>query len=875
MSNPITGDFEGVLQISGATINRLMATLHQNAFRDSNVPSFPHTVGLRIGDVHPIDGVRGFVQGQIGVPRVELIHGVTDRFILEVGVRAWYRPDGGSEPLPGFIHGTVRAEYHIENIDPSCLGWGKRASQYLWIRVNPESVRFLGTTAEDRSALEQGTIIGATVGGTAAAEAANIAKVQKQIAGLLARSFEATPHPIKPGFRRDLMRSLNSPSTGSAVAVALGLSGEPSGSIASVDNPFLENADIGFGVNIAYILSLAAPLLDQVKKFNQTFPVHVTLPIKDFDTVYRVTVEAPTIEWEPHDWYGIVKVKVRGAAKTDSVAANSTFDVEQNVILQFDAGRGAIVASAAAPGVKAHAAGLYAGTVAQRTTDEVFKAVEAIAKGAINQIQPTLDHIQDRSNPLVDQLKTLDPAAAIGFTEGLFRRDGIIIRGFVALSRHRGPVVVQDTLATLDGHTALESWIPGGRIDRFDWSWTWTVTSIPGGKASLEDRFVLRRPVVSKSRWGVGIGVQTPLPGLDGWGHLCLTIKGVQVDADTGALVPVESTRQCRRFGLNISDHVNVKDERLFLYDTPELSKDVPFPQLSLVRVGDAHVESAAANTLVMLAGERWDEETASALRAGLEHCGRYDAGLAVLILFNEAALQSGGPDLIAEVEAFARKAGVPAIVNADVHGGWSRALEVRSRGAEPGWALIGPQGGVTWRHEGRVSGETLGRALDTFLQPSQDVSPAAARIGLAVGTKVIIGLDPSYFDFLQSKCPPFLLSRGVTSNSVLTFVQRNASSSHAHLRQLYADYGQHGDKAPLIVVVVDRADANQAESLKNELGIDFVTIPDPAGLIADRLGVGTWPTTVTVDDGGIVSAIATGVRPPPGGHCQSPAATN
>lgn len=262
-----------------------------------------------------------------------------------------------------------------------------------------------------------------------------------------------------------------------------------------------------------------------------------------------------------------------------------------------------------------------------------------------------------------------------------------------------------------------------------------------------------------------------------------------------------------------------------------------------------------------------WDEKNAAALQGGLEHCGRYDAGLAVLILFSEATFHAGGPHLIAKVEAFAHKAGVPAIVNADVQGRWSQTLGVRSQGVEPGWALISPRGAVTWRHEGRVNAETLGRALDNSLLESQDASPAAARTGLDVGSQVIIGLDPSYFDFIQSKCPPFLLSRGVTSNSIITFVQKIGSSSHAHLRQLSADYGQHGEKAPPVLVIVDHADANEAESLKNELGIDFVMIPDRAGLIADRLSVSTWPTTVTVDEGGTVSEITTGVRPPPDGH--------
>ena len=59
--------------------------------------------------------------------------------------------------------------------------------------------------------------------------------------------------------------------------------------------------------------------------------------------------------------------------------------------------------------------------------------------------------------------------------------------------------------------------------------------------------------------------------------------------------------------------------------------------------------------------------------------------------------------------------------------------------------------------------------------------------------------------------------------------------------------------------VVVDGADAREVEALKNELGVDFIAIPDPAGRISGRLGVGTWPTTVTLDHMGTVSAIDVG----------------
>ena len=69
MPNPLTGDFDAVLQISGGTLNRLMASMHQNAFENPKLPSFPHSVRMRIGDDHAYEGVRGLVHAQVSVPR--------------------------------------------------------------------------------------------------------------------------------------------------------------------------------------------------------------------------------------------------------------------------------------------------------------------------------------------------------------------------------------------------------------------------------------------------------------------------------------------------------------------------------------------------------------------------------------------------------------------------------------------------------------------------------------------------------------------------------------------------------------------------------------------------------------------------------------
>ena len=104
MANPLTGDFDVVLQVSGTTINRLLATMHQNGGASTELPTFPHSVAMRIGDPTPIDGMRGSAWAQLSVPRIHLIHGSDDRFELEVGIRARYQEDPGHRnPLLGGV----------------------------------------------------------------------------------------------------------------------------------------------------------------------------------------------------------------------------------------------------------------------------------------------------------------------------------------------------------------------------------------------------------------------------------------------------------------------------------------------------------------------------------------------------------------------------------------------------------------------------------------------------------------------------------------------------------------------------------------------------------------------------------------------------
>jgi hypothetical protein len=853
MPNPLTGDFEAVLQVSGSTVNRLLASMHQNAFTDTERPSFPHSVRMRLGDDHAFEGVRGVVHAQVSVPRVTLLHGVTDRIQLEVGVRAWYRPDPGTTPMATFIHGTVHAEYRLRDIPASCLGYAHDHAGLLWVRVVRDSVRFLGTAEDDES------LSGMVAVGAGPDPAARVSQVTRQIARLLARRFQAAPHPVEKRFRRGAMRSLNAPIGGAAVAVPLDLSGGSSGQIASVDNVILGGRDVAVGVSIDHIMTLVGSMLEPIKNFK------ATIPVPELDTVYHVGVHPPTVTWTPHGSHAVLEITLSGWANTNAIWPNASVTLAQKITLSFD---GSFQLSPWSPGISVTATGVGSGLVAAGVKQAIKQTVPSIVKNVCDSVQKKLDGMTAQTNQLTTQLRTLDAQASVYLDDAEFVQDGVVLRGTIDLSPRRAIVVKQELTAAGDAHSALESWIPGGRVDRLDWTWTWFGAGEPG-QATFSDRFLLRRPWQSTSRWGLAVGLRSELPGLDGWGRVCLRITGARLDPVTGQMVTVTSRQECIRFGYDM--RLRSKGGRLFLRDMPELSKDVPFPQLEerpLIAVREGQSGARAANTLLIYVDRAWESETAHTLGGALESCRRYDAGLGVLVLFRSGLLEADGGRVIGSIERHARKLGIAAHVNEDVHGNWARALELGPGSGESGWAIITPDGRAAWTHRGAIGAADLAVALDAHLDRAPDLRPVPYRPPVEPGAR--LGAVVAHHDYgdlidqLEPDCPPVPLFLPGVNKAVFTFVQRRGGGSSAHLRRLVAQVTPLDDdpapgRPPALVVVVDGADPQQADTLRRELGLDVVAIPDPQGQITDRFGVDVWPTTITVDRRGVVTEVQVG----------------
>ncbi|HST66350.1 MAG TPA: hypothetical protein VLM05_14290 [Mycobacteriales bacterium] len=859
MSNPLTGDFEAVLQISGGTLRRLTATMHQNAFASAADPSVPHVVYLRLDDP-TIPDQRGSIAAQIGVPYLQLIDGATDRFRVEFGVRARYRADPGTVPLADLIHGTVTAEYRRHDIDPRCLGWRGIAGDYFWFRVVADTVRFQGTLLNESSELALTQLLD---------EPQVRAHLDRQFAAVLANQFEPEPQRVSSRFRRIRSLVVGDGPADSAIALPYGLGpAAPAGDLASVGRIVLDGHDLALAVSADAITGRIQPFLDPVAGRQVDVHHEVDGGFGGGLTIdYHLRVDTAAVEWLGGSVLlpgtGVLRVRLTGVGwasrlyrsgvftlgSVEAKDLRTTFTIDQYVGLSFNPGTEFLSVRALGAPVADVRGGPKAALVVAVVRDAVLKNAPAQLAGPLANAQATLDGLDPSASrdALVQALRSLDPAADAHFVGARFDADGVVLSGPVSLSHRRRPEVSFVRTPSGDGFDAIESWIPGGRIDRFAWTWTWFTNPVepapgPPGASTQEDTFVLRRPHEPPSRFGLARPHGLPLPGLDGTGRLCLTVSGVQVDPYSGVLVPVASTVECTRFGYEFRLPYEV-GPYLRICD-PLRAVRGRAPEIGLLRAGVADT-ATASNTLVLHLRDRLDDEPADVLVRGLEASRADGAGLLVVLVFADGALDRDAEAVRPRLDALRERLPAPLSVVEDVRGSWSTALAVPAQGREVAWRLLSPAGAVRWAHDGRVDAAVLTRMLDTRLVPSGPPAAAPVRTGIELDRDLPIRLA-------SPRCPPVPLGRGSVAGSTVLFVTRDAASSRAALERLR----DRDDDDGYVAVVVDGADARAVEALRAELRLDLPLFPDPRGALTRGAGVRLWPTTLTLDGRGSVVGV-------------------
>jgi hypothetical protein len=872
MTNTLTGDFDAVLEVSGGTLRRLIAGMHQNSFGDTSKPSIPHVAYFRLQGRYPLEGEHGSVFVQIGVPYVHLIHGATDRVQVEIGIRAQYHPDIGSALLADFIHGTVRAEYQFQDIDPNCWGWRDIAGDYLWLRVIEDSVTFDGTVYNASGIFELVKLLD---------EPTVEAHIRSHLQGLLAKDFAPTPQPLDRRYRR--MRSLNyGEPFASAVAIPYGLSGEiPAGNVTSISELFLDGRDFGIAVSADSIMSKVRPMLDPLVGFRvDIFKTWDAGAGGGMTLDYHARVDAVTADWlGPFSlplvvpYGGLIRIRATGVGwasrlyrsgiyNVGSVSASDlglTFTADQHIALTFDAGaQRLMVAALGDPFVTVDYNGPFAGDVKPMARDNISSNINANIKGPLAQAQSQLDAfaLPNARVSLSDQLQHVVDDGGAYFEDAVFRPDGVVVRGRIVVRHRYGPVVTFAKTPAGDGFDAIESWLPGGRVDRFDWSWHWFSTPVqkppgPPGSTSDEDSFLLRRPETARNKFGMVLPRQNPLPGLDGWGEVCLTISGVQVDDAAGIFVPVTSQVTCAKWGSQFHMPYEVNGPYVRVCD-PLRRRDGRPEEIGVLQVGVREAPEQASNTFVLYLHNEWNEDAVASLTTGLEQCRREGYGLVVVLLFMDGVLATADHHLENQIQELTRSLPATTLVAEDVHGVWTRTLALPTRG-HVAWRLLSPKGLITWSHDGHAHGDLIASALEKRLEPGRPPSLVPLRPGVEVGVHLPfdVGIDP---------CPPAPVGRAGRAASKVVFVDKGAASTRTELERLGREYTAHGAEKPFIAVVLMGASAHDAEELRAQLQTDLPMLPDPRGDLTRRAGVCFSPTTITVDGWGRVAGVQMGV---------------
>lgn len=828
MANALTGDHDAVLQVSGSTLNRLLATMHQNEGTGTTLPTLPHSAYIRIGDdpATRVDGVQGSARIQISVPVLQFVDGAHDRLYVNALLRTRFTADSGSAPFPEFTYGRLFAEFRITESQVA-QPQGPPQSELTFDAVR-DVVSFTSGSPDD-------------------------AAITRQIVPLLRTTFRMPAGmPVVDGFVNRNLRCLVRPPNGTAVVAGLGLGG-PAGLTFqqpnNVNDVLLGGRDVALAVSREFIVSLVqsqltALLTQPIPSITVTVPL--PWPIGDVSTVYRPRITSATATWMTtvSSPFGGIKISIAGEARTDSVAPDVTFQIEDVILLEFVAGSQSLsVTPSGNPTVTVDVSGVWAAVktyIRNRVEPVVRDIYQQQLTAALRASRDALGMVGVGRSRLVRQLRTLDDQADARFTDAEFGPDGLVLRGIITVAPRRAPSVSWDTLRDGSGYGAFLSWYPGGHIITFYWYWRWFGLG-PGQSDEHMDKFVLRTG-------GPLPGLPTaagPLGAHPGDGYL--STEGFVIDAVTG-----EARRDIHG------------DQHISFYPLVNLPPDdggpggwlTPLLRLGadsdsmLVEVGRGGGRGKV-NTLLWHAGTVREPAHRTALADAVEQVQSEDTGLLVVALLPDGELTERGPEIAARL----RPTTMPCLVNEDVGGGWARALGIGAERTDEALRLVSPDGEVVWSHDGPIDADQLTRALREHLVASGPVTLRSAAPDVVIGRRA----PHVYLEPVSGQVLPLSRLRG--RRVELCFLLPWAESSIAAARR--ADgRTEHG----VGVVVLTGADAEQAaEFAAGCAPSSLLVVPDPHRRVTIEYGVAAWPTTVVIDESGVVASTSNGHPAVPG----------
>ena len=812
MANRWTGDYDAVLQVAPAGIDPLLAALHRKGSPEVEVAeSGPHLLhsgsfNLPLGQEDTASRLRGHLQFQVSTPSVSLPSGGDDGQVrISMEVMAWFQPTLISAAAPSFIHGTLSLSTPLSVVQ--CQG-----ALVIDVRVQTN--------------LTEASFVPAPGSGLDADE---IQLVEQVIREVLATHFEpvhlrVTPPSAGSFSVRDLaLRTLR---TGGQAAFSLMLElleGGASPNPAAVDEIFLQaNDDAAIALGGDFIervlFDLAQEPLSEVRATGSRFFV-------DFDG--RLNPGSLRIELQP----GSLLVGVEGVLSL-SPGGSYNFRLSQEFGIAVQAGQLSLTLQGS-PTLNLTSGNRFLRRILGLFTGRITSAIQSAAAGVVVGANSELNRVIAGSvGGLLERLAV--PGIELGLTRASIDRDAILIGGEFDIG-NGPPVEVSFTssiqrppgvspLVSRVRFSALESWIPGGTIERFVW------------RESRADGGTGRRVVESHSFVTALEPELSMMTANLGWppSTWCLDVEGRQVSGRStrtvsGSLCGTTTLVPSLPFAGSGRMTVSVPDGQ----GGSRADIDPWGPYRSQAFAQD---EEVRGYLLVHLVREEL-EQAVLALTQGLE--GSRERGPVVM---TTVVIERGTKTPKGAEFAFTH----------DGEGAWRKRLDLKEPGSS---VLLGPGGRELWRDRGPLNPKELAKVL-AGLREDRPRVPRRNLVQLGALTGV---LAPD----LMFPCATLgaIAMRKMRGREVrLCFWTSWSEASVEELRRQAAGADESRD-GPLVLCINDGEPAEHAETFFKRLGLGIQLVIDDDRRISRRYGVSCWPTVVTVNRRGRIAKARMGLE--------------
>jgi peroxiredoxin len=873
MANPLTGDYEAVLQVAIRQITGLLGTLHQNGANQDNPMTLPHSETGRIGDPRrrpPVGGVLteggvfadwvtvyqrsasgrglGDIQTQLidsappGAARMltdafaalranwatvvlppppDLVRGLVKLQLSAVTIAV---PDGSSSEVT--VNAAIRARYYPDQgaADlPRPIHGNVQAAFKIRKISTPSGPKLLILPSTEDAKIQ---FIAAPGSGLSAGDQSTLSV---EVRKALRDSMTPAPAALPNDFPFADFKGLGSGAS-QVIALPFQLSGAPApaSGVQPLTQSFIGSSGFAVAISASHIRGLFD--LDAIRQAMAAVSFTINLSIWPFSAsvTYKLRfTSGPTLTLKA----GGIEIAGSIAAETGTWwAPNGSVSFKQTIRLALDVSSQTVTPMCFGdPDVD------QSWFIPHQ---RVVNTVKSQIDNALITNTPAVRRVfTDGKTMLLKGLKSFDPAASVTYAGIDIAPDGVIVRGEIGSLPRRPPVVNIAETELSSAFTAFGSWIPAGRIDRFIWSWIeYPNLSIWSGVEKSftdEHRFIFTKPAAAAQL-----------------SQICLRIEGTQI-SPSGHAIGVTAGTTCSvgefEFSINVPSWWGPITLPVWRPDVPDTTplRDAIAAHVS-VHADSSAKEPLSRNVLVYFA----DWQTKAPLDSLYAALGRIknSSALMVIVVVPAGTFDATRRDVESRL-ASSLEPRLPIQFTEDQEGGWTRIFDV---GKRPSVYLINARREFVWRHEGGLDAAEFTTALDRHLSPTS--TPRFRPLQLAVSHG-----DPAPDMWLEADDrEQFSLQRLRGREVLLTFWQSWSAPCLAELSRLQRLYATEKG-APFIVGLHGGADSNALADIRKRLGLSFALVQDSQQRFARQYGVRCWPTTIAIRPDGRVEHVQFG----------------